>query len=320
MRPSPVETVALHLEERKDELAAVVALMRVKGLPGHRLASVMEQVGSAVRLVQWSGTGHPLIADNRVPTVIPRITAKQLGVAMWEVGGWLERGLDVRTVLDPTYPRNLHDVFDRPPLVFVAGQWVEERDARSVAVVGSRRASDEGLRRAARLSRELVEAGFTVVSGLAQGIDSAAHIGALKAGGRTVAVMGTGLDHRYPTRNADLADHILKDGGALVTQFLPHQGPRPWTFPMRNVVMSGLALATAVVEAGRTSGARMQARMALYHGRAVFLLHSLVERHDWAREYVEEGAYGTRAIPVNSTAEIVQRLEGNGIAKVQLAV
>ncbi len=320
MRPRPTEPAALQPEERKDELAAIVALMRVKRLPGHRLASFMEQFGAAARLVQWSGTGHLLISADRVPTLIPRITAKQLGVAMREVGEWLERGLDVRTVLDPTYPRNLHDVFDRPPLIFIAGEWIEERDARSVAVVGSRRASDEGLRRAARLSRELVEAGFTVVSGLAQGIDSAAHIGALKAGGRTVAVMGTGLDHRYPKRNAELADHIVNDGGALLTQFFPHQGPRPWTFPMRNAVMSGLALATVVVEAGHTSGARMQARLALYHGRAVFLLHSLVERHDWAREYVEEGAYGTRAIPISTTAEIVQRLEGNGITKIPLAV
>ncbi len=320
MRPSPIEPVALQPEARKDELAAVVALMRVKGLPGHRLASFMEQFGAAARLVHWSGTGRLLIADDRVPTLIPRITAKQLNLARREVSEWLDRGLDVRTVLDPTYPRNLHDVFDRPPLIFIAGHWLEERDARSVAVVGSRGASAEGLRRGARLSRELVEAGFTIVSGLAQGVDSAAHIGALKAGGRTVAVMGTGLDHRYPKRNAALADQILKDGGALITQFFPHQGPRPWTFPMRNVVMSGLSLATVVVEAGQTSGARMQARMALYHGRAVFLLHSLVERHKWAREYVEEGAYGTRAIPISTTAEIVQRLEGNGITRIPLAV
>jgi DNA processing protein len=303
-----------------DELAAIVALMRVKGLPGHRLASFMEQFGAAARLVQWSETSRLLIAHDRTPTLLPRITDKQMDVAKREVDDWLKRGLDVRTVLDETYPRNLHDVFDRPPLIFLAGQWIEERDSHSVAVVGSRKPSHEGLQRAARLSRELVDAGFTVVSGLAQGIDSSAHIGALKAGGRTVAVMGTGLDHRYPKRNAGLADHILSAGGALLTQFFPHQGPRPWTFPMRNVVMSGLALATVVVEAGRTSGARMQARMALYHGRAVFLLHSLVASHDWAREYVEEGAYGTRAIPVDSTAEIAERLQGNGSAGMQLAV
>ena len=107
--------------------------MRVKGLPGHRLASIMEQFGSAARLVNWSRSGHLLIADDRVPTLIPRITAKQRDVATREVSGWIERGLDVRTVLDPTYPRNLHDVFDRPPLIFIAGQWIEERDARSVA-------------------------------------------------------------------------------------------------------------------------------------------------------------------------------------------
>ena len=106
-------------------------------------------------------------------------------------------------------------------------------------------------------------------SGLAAGIDTAAHTAALDAHGRTIAVMGTGVDHVYPATNRALAARIVDSGCALVTQFFPQQTPRPWMFPARNVVMSGLSLATVVVEASEASGARLQARVALQHGRAV---------------------------------------------------
>jgi DNA processing protein len=122
------------------------------------------------------------------------------------------------------------------------------------------------------------------------------------------AVIGTGLDRMYPPENADLADRIVGAGGAILSQFFPGQPPTRWTFPMRNVVMSGLSMATVVVEAGETSGARMQARVAMQHGRTVFLLRSLVEKHEWASKYVTDGAYGTRAIQISSAQEIVDRL------------
>jgi DNA processing protein len=217
--------------------------------------------------------------------------------------------VDFRTVLDPTYPASLLTIFNNPPLLFVEGEWKEEIDSLSVAVVGTRSASKEGIARARRLSRELVEAGFTVVSGMAEGIDTAAHEAALESRGRTVAVMGTGIDDRYPAVNAGLAGAILSSGGALLSQFFPEQGPRRWTFPQRNVTMSGLTLATVVVEAAATSGARMQARVALQHGRTVFLLRSLVDAHDWAREYVDDGVYDTQAIRVETTDDIVRRLK-----------
>jgi DNA processing protein len=305
---------------REHELAAIVALLGAGVMPAYRLASVIEQLGSAVALVQLP-EAHPLFAQLAAShEILDAVTPEDLGRAMRDVTEWLARGLDVRTVLDVQYPDNLRAIFDRPPLLFVAGRWIEERDCRSVAVVGTRRATSEGIQRAARLSRQLVEADFTVISGLALGIDSAAHIAALKAQGRTVAVMGTGIDHRYPKRNALLAEEILVTGGALLSQFFPQQQPRKWTFPMRNVVMSGLALATAVIEAGNTSGARMQARIALQHGRTVFLLKSLVNSYEWARKYVAEGAYGTRAVQISSTDEVVERLQGKGATEAPLAV
>jgi len=184
------------------------------------------------------------------------------------------------TVLDAEYPDNLRAVHDRPPLIFVAGR-LQPSDTRSVAVVGSRKASGEGLERAASIAGHLVGSGYAVMSGLAAGIDTAAHTATLAAGGRTVAVIGTGLAHSYPPENAALQRKIVNKG-AVVSQFWPEAPPSLRSFPMRNAVMSGLTLGTVVVEASATSGARVQARLGLAHGRSVFLARSLLSQ-DWAR-------------------------------------
>lgn len=296
---------------RRDELIATVALVRAKArpVPVNRLATLIDHAGSAVELVQLPLEDVLFNTSAANCRLAGTVNGGDLEEAREMVDGWLERGLDVRTVLDASYPVNLHSIFDRPPLLFLEGNWVDQADSKSIAVVGTRSASPHGLARARRLATELVESGYTILSGLAAGVDTVAHESALGSGGRTAAVMGTGLDHRYPAANGPLAERILKAGGALVTQFFPHQTPRRWMFPQRNVVMSGLALATVVVEAGSTSGAKMQARVALQHGRAVFLLRSLVESHEWARKYVEKGAYGAIAIEVASTADIVSRLD-----------
>jgi DNA processing protein len=242
--------------------------------------------------------------------LVGAVTPEQLGTATRDLKTWRQYGYGIHTVLDENYPLALLAIFNRPPLLFVAGGWDTPESQRAVAVVGARKATPQGIRRAQRLTRALVEARFTILSGLAAGIDTAAHTTALDAGGTTSAVMGTGLNRRFPKENARLADQILERGGALISQFFPAQPPATWTFPMRNVVMSGLSLATVVVEAGETSGARLQARVALQHGRTVFLLQSLVEQHAWAQRYATEGAYGTHAIAVSSPDEIIDRLEG----------
>jgi DNA processing protein len=320
MTPQRLSPSELRPGEREHELAAIVALIRAQVLPIYRLSALIDQRGSAVELVQLSEQDRLFVPPNGAHEIIGAVTPEDLGRAMRDVAEWQRRQLDVRSVLDPAYPRNLHEIFDRPPLLFVLGHWDEERDSRSVAVVGTRRPSGDGKRRTQRLSRELVGAGFTVISGLALGIDTAAHTAALEAGGRTVAVMGTGIDRRYPPGNRALADRILGAAGALLSQFFPHQPPTRWSFPLRNVVMSGLALATVVVEAGSTSGARIQARVALQHGRTVFLPRSLVASHEWARRYVTEGAYGTRAIEVAAPEDVIQRLAGERAPTVLLAV
>jgi DNA processing protein len=192
-------------------------------------------------------------------------------------------GAELVTVLDDGYPANLRLVGNRPPFLFYRGT-LAEADARSVAVVGTRSPSGAGLTRAAEMSAQLAGHGVTVVSGLARGIDTTAHRAALGGGGRTIAVLGTGITGCYPPENRGLAEQITR-AGALVSQFWPTQGPHRDSFPRRNVVTSGLSQGTVVIEAGHTSGAKMQARLALEHGKQVFLPEALVAGQDWARGY-----------------------------------
>lgn len=188
------------------------------------------------------------------------------------------------TVLDEDYPMNLRLIYNLPPFLFYRGE-LRGDDAYSVAVVGTRRPSEEGCARARRMATSLARAGVTVLSGLAVGIDTAAHEACLEAGGRTVAVLGSGIRRTYPKENTSLAQRIPASG-AVVSQFWPDAAPTSYTFPLRNVVTSGMGQGTVVVEASATSGAKMQARLAIEHGKQVFLLRSLVTEREWARQYL----------------------------------
>jgi DNA processing protein len=199
------------------------------------------------------------------------------------------------TVLDEDYPTNLRLVYDRPPFLFVRGVLPAD-GLRSLAVVGTRNASPRGLETAGKLAHALATKSVTVISGLARGIDGAAHEAAIAAGGRTVAVIGTGINLVYPAEHRDLAARIVETGGALVSQFFPDQPPSRFRFPLRNRTMSGLALGTAVIEASHTSGARMQARIALEHGKRVFLLSGLVTQEKWAQGMLRRGAIEVASI------------------------
>ncbi|SRR6056297_3560785 len=169
---------------------------------------------------------------------------------------------------DPLYPPLLKRTGDGPAALFVNGD-AEALVAPQVAIVGSRAATAGGLEIATRFARELAGAGLVVTSGLAAGIDGAAHRAALAAGGRTIAVAGTGPDRVYPARHRDLA-HEIVDNGCVVTPFAPGVGPRPGHFPARNRIISGMSLGTVVVEAGVRSGSLITARLAGEQGREVF--------------------------------------------------
>jgi len=177
---------------------------------------------------------------------------------------------DVRfiTLEDPAYPTRLAEIYDPPLALFVRGE-LHQADEHCVAMVGTRRASPYGIRMAEALGRELAAHGITVVSGMAHGIDAAAHRGALEGGGRTIAVLGNGVDVVYPQQHADLMQKIIQHG-CVLSQFLMGVKPSPGHFPYRNRIISGMTLGTVVVEAPPDSGALITARQAAEQGREVF--------------------------------------------------
>ena len=256
--------------------AALIALLRLGRRSPSAYAEAVERAGSASVVLQ-----QELAGGDGQASLLPEPPEPLLTDAEAEIAAWERDGFELLTVLDERYPQNLRTVHDRPPILFMSGR-LTPQDARSVAVIGSRRASLTGLAAATHIADTLARHGYVVVSGLAAGIDTAAHEAALHAGGRTVAVIGTGLHHAYPPQNAALQRRIAGEG-AVVSQFWPDVPPTRKTFPLRNAVMSGLALGTVVVEASFRSGARLQARLALAHGRPVFLCRPVLEE-PWARE------------------------------------
>jgi DNA processing protein len=303
-----------------DERAATVALLRTGRRPWVEYAELVEERGSATAVLEEE-LGQTA-APTQQTTLFSELdeigstedgantdAAELLDRASVDLERWGAAGMRLVTVLEPDYPPNLRAVHDRPPMVFVAGR-LTPADARSIAVVGARKATHDGTRKARAIAEQLVDSGFTVVSGLAAGIDTAAHTATLARRGRTVAVIGTGLARSYPPQNEALQRRISSEC-AVVSQFWPDTPPSRRSFPMRNAVMSGITLATVVVEASDTSGARMQARLACAQGRPVFLLASLVEQQQWARDYAARPGTHVVRSPEEITT-VVERLISPG--------
>ena len=260
----------------REEQAALVAWLRRPRVVWSAVTERLEEYGS----VQAAAAD----ASPAQGALFEVLQADDEKVAASDLERWDRAGIRMVSVLDHEYPSNLRMIHQRPPMLFLRGT-LDPHDAVSVAVVGTRQATPQGLDQARELAAGLATRGVPVISGLAAGIDTAAHTRALAEGGRTVAVIGTGIDRAYPAQNAKLQEEIAAKG-LVISQFLPGAPPTKTSFPMRNAVMSGYALATVVIEAAYQSGARMQARLALQHGRHVFLMRSLLQ-HDWARGYAQ---------------------------------
>jgi DNA processing protein len=281
----------------------VLALAKRARFPWWLLARLLEDAGSAVAVAAGERNGFEqpeLLEELNVP-----VTDSELEEFESLIDELQQKGVSLATVLDNTYPAMLRLAYDRPPFLFWRGE-LRPADERAIAVVGTRQATPAGLEQARALARELADRDVTVLSGLALGIDGAAHEGALDGRGRTVAVMGTGMGAPiYPREHTELADRIIAGGGALVSQFHPSAPPARYRFPLRNRTMSGLAQGTVVVEASSTSGARMQARLALEHDRRVFLVRDLVMQEQWARRYSEHPG----ATVVESATDVLEVLD-----------
>ena len=184
-------------------------------------------------------------------------------------------GIAILVVNDPAYPRVLQEIPDPPAVLFVRGE-ITADDALAVAIVGSRHATQYGKMQAERLAGALARAGMTVVSGLARGIDGAAHRGALSAGGRTIAVLGSGVLNIYPPEHVQLADEVSASG-AVISEMPPHFAPIGGSFPQRNRIITGLSMGVIVVEAAERSGALISARHAMEQNREVFAVPGRVD-------------------------------------------
>ena len=284
----------------------LLALCALPGVSWYAVARAALEPDGIERLLHGEPTETSTEGVNTASAVAAGVGEldEHLGRAREEVAAAEEQvGAKLVTVLDEDYPANLRLIFNLPPFLFYRGQ-LQRDDARSVAVVGTRKPSEEGIGRARKMAAALVGEGVTVLSGLALGIDTAAHEATLDAGGRTIAVTGTGILRAYPAANKALAERIV-ERGALVSQFWPTQPPAQHTFPRRNVVTSGMSQGTVVIEASKTSGAKMQARLALQHGKIAFLIDSLVTSQPWARGYLEKFP---RAVKVGDVQEVIEQL------------
>lgn len=284
--------------------ASLLALCALDHVNWHVIAREAQQPLGLERLLQGqlTETSKQARETQKLIAGASGDLAQQRLRAVEEIRRAEDAGARLVTVLDDDYPANLRVIYNLPPFLFYRGR-LERDDARSVAVVGTREASDAGIDSARRMAGLLAEHGVTVLSGLAKGIDTAAHEETLAEGGRTIAVLGTGILRCYPKENSELAERIVQSG-ALVSQFWPSQPPTTYNFPRRNVVTSGMSQGTVVIEASETSGAKMQARLALEHGKRVFLVSRLVTSQPWAQKYVENRG----AIEIRSVEDVLARL------------
>lgn len=282
-------------EGKAEEHASLVALLQAKpaGMTVPEIVAELLETGSATEVWERLAPAPALI---QLPGEITQASAAR------DIQSWTSRGYRLVSILDEDYPSGLRGVHQAPPVIFTLGTLLADDPA--VSVVGSRNASPCGLTMAADIARALVERKMTVISGLARGIDTAAHRAALDARGRTVAVIGTGIGRVYPAENRGLQAEIAACG-LVLSQFWPDDPPQKHAFLMRNATMSGYGLATVVVEAGETSGARVQARIAVEHGRQVILTDQVVTRNAWARELA-----GRPGVHVASTVDgVMQAVE-----------
>ncbi len=267
-----------------------VALNMTPGIGPRAAAKLLERFGSAEAV--FGATRAELEKVRLLPEAVDSIIARDMhDKAEAEIENIRKLGAEILILDDGVYPSWLREIYDPPITLYVKGAWFECLDQPSVAIVGSRKCSTYGQNAASMLARDLARRGVTIVSGFARGIDAAAHRGAIEGGGRTVAVLGTGLDEIYPRDHKKLANEILDSGGAMVTQFPLTTPPVSENFPYRNRIISGLSLGVIVVEAAENSGSLITARLAIEQNREVFAVPgNITSRNSFGTNYLIKGA------------------------------
>jgi len=280
--------------EEAAEIRALLTLMIRPGLSDRGVKDLVESCGSGVRALRSLGVQTDFLGPESDDPPLD---------------DWVRRGYQIVPMTSVRYPAALLQLTDPPPILFLDGA-TEFLESEAVAIVGSRKATEGGRRAAETMGRVLSEAGLTVVSGMALGIDGAAHRGALLGGGRTVAVLGSGLQVVYPAGHRRLS-HDIRQSGLLVSEFLPNQPALRHHFPKRNRIIAALAAAVVVVEAGERSGALITVDHGLDLGREVLAVPGAVENPQ-ARGSNALLRDGARAIP--DPEAILDELRALGIA------
>ncbi|MFZ0704778.1 MAG: DNA-processing protein DprA [Candidatus Korobacteraceae bacterium] len=261
----PVSTVAA---PATDQSLKWLGLAMTPGIGAGRGKKLVEYYGGidaifAASLTDLEAAGIPAAAAQSIAL------GKSLELAGEELDRLRELGATAIVPTDPRYPARLLEIYDPPLILYVRGD-ADILDKFGVAVVGTRHPTPYGVGVAERLACDLAARGLIIISGMARGVDTAAHRGALNAHGKTVAIWGTGVDVTYPKENQKLADQIVSSGGAIVSEFPLGSFPAPQNFPIRNRIISGMSIGVLVIEAGEYSGTRVTARCALEQGRDVY--------------------------------------------------
>ncbi|MEE9443137.1 MAG: DNA-processing protein DprA [candidate division Zixibacteria bacterium] len=248
--------------------AIILSLAAVGNIGPVKIRAILSRIERASDILDWDSYKF-----KQIPGISDEITVRIKTKLDLNYGRRLEEwadknGINILTLLDEDYPQSLSEIYDPPPFLFIKGN-LGPSDINAVALVGSRNASEYGRMTASKLAGELAANGVTIVSGMAIGIDSSSHRGALQTGGRTLAVLGSGIDVIYPRENKRLYGEI-SENGAVISEFFPGTEPNSGHFPRRNRVISGLSKAVIVVEAGQKSGALLTADLALSQGKALF--------------------------------------------------
>jgi DNA processing protein len=274
-----------------DAREALIALNMIDGIGPVRVRSLLGHFSEPGAIL-----GASPAQLERAPGIGPELAR---GIAAWEqkvdLSGELQRikefGCHVVVQTDENYPESLRQIYDPPVVLYVRGELLA-KDKNGVAIVGSRLTTHYGVETARKLAYQLAYIGVTIVSGGARGIDTAAHQGALNAKGRTIAVLGTGINLIFPAENKDLFDKIADGGGAVITQFPFNRKADKQTFPIRNRIVAGMTLGTVVVEANLTSGALITAGMAIENGRQVFAVPGRIDspRSKGCHDLIKRGA------------------------------
>jgi len=286
-----------------DEKAYWVGFNLVRGVGAVRVKNLLDHFGKLE--IAWDAPAGALISAGLPARVVENflVVRKQvnLEVVMQRVA---DSGVQVITWDDAIYPRRLKEIDQPPPVLFVRGS-INVEDDWAVSVVGTRRVTPYGRQVASEIARYLAQNGVTVVSGLARGVDAIAHQTAMQAGGRTLAILGSGVDTIYPPEHRKLAEDISRQG-AVISDYPLGTQPESRNFPPRNRIIAGLSLATIVVEAGETSGALITAEFAVEQGRDVFSVPGsiLTPQSEGTNRLIEQGAR-----PLLRMSEILESLK-----------